>query len=123
MISRYATLSADEPWGQRFDQAIEALTEGGCVAFGDLLLSAGAGGITCSIETSWQPTNLTEDTGRVELARAERNLTALVEASDRLRERFGSRSVSYVLVEDYGMGLRELCRLVGGDLKWARVRA
>jgi hypothetical protein len=123
MMSRYATMSADEPEGQRFDQAVEALAEGNSVAFQDLLLSAGADGVTCHVETSWQPDNVTEEKARVDLARAERNLTVLLEASERLRHVVGSRSVSYVLVEDYRTGLGELCRLVGGELKWARVRA
>jgi hypothetical protein len=122
MLSRYATMSADEPEGQRFDQAIEALAEGNSVAFQDLLLSADADGVTCHVETSWHPGNLTEENARVDLARAERNLTVLLKASERLRHVVDGHSVSYVLVEDYGTGLAELCRLVGGKLKWARVR-
>ena len=121
MISRFALLSADDTHGRRFDQAIDALAEGSAVAFGDLLLSVSADSLACAIETSWHSENVTEETAHADLARAQRNLAALLEASGRLRQIIGARSVSYVLVEDYGMGLIELCRLVDTEMTWARV--
>jgi hypothetical protein len=116
MISRFAMLSADDTLGRRFDQAIDALADGSLVAFGDLLLSVSADVVRCAIETSWHSENVTEQTAHADLARARRNLAALMEASDRLRQIIGARAVPYVLVEDYGMGLIELCRLVGTEM-------
>jgi hypothetical protein len=110
-----------EPRGSRFALALERLQEGFAFTFRSVgFWIAPDGAIEVRAQTSWFLENITEQTALNDLQKAEDLLNLLEAESSEFASLTQGRLRRYVLVDDYGMGGVELCRLVDGLLVWSK---
>jgi hypothetical protein len=68
------------------------------------------------VQSSWRIKNMTEQTALSDLENAKNLLDALVKESSSFASLVKDRARRFVLIDDYGMGAVELCRLVNDAL-------
>jgi hypothetical protein len=109
-------LHLDGPDDARFPAALELLHEGRAIGYRGISISLDTTTVRCCAPASWRPEALTDE-------RALADFDAMQKAIDELRTaRFGfdaalrTRHLRFSLVEDYGTGVVELCRLEAGKV-------
>jgi hypothetical protein len=110
-----------EPHGLRFELALERLQDGHPFTFrGVGFWLAPDGSLEVRVQSSWRIENMSEQTALSDLENARNLLDALVKESSSFASLLEGHSRRFVLIDDYGMGAVELCRLVNGSLIWAK---
>jgi len=110
-----------EPHGTRFELALERLRDGHAFSFrGVGFWLAPDGSLEMRVQSSWRIENTTEQTALSDLENARNLLDALIKESLSFGSLVKGRARHFVLIDDYGMGAVELCRLVDGSLIWAK---
>jgi hypothetical protein len=110
-----------EPHGLRFELALERLRDGHAFTFrGVGFWLAPDGSLEVRVPSSWGIENTSEQTALSDLEHAKKLLDVLIVESPSFASLVKDRARRFVLIDDYGMGGVELCRLVGGALIWAK---
>jgi hypothetical protein len=110
-----------EPYGSRFELALEDFSNGRAFTFrGVKMWLAANGSLGASINSSWRVENTTEQTARADLQVAKDTVGDLVAESSSFAALVKDRPQYFILIHDYGTGSVELCRLVNGALVWAK---
>ena len=114
-------MEISEPHGSRFELALERLQDGHAFTFrGVGFWLAPDGSLEVRAPSSWRIENITEQTALSDLERAKNLLDVLIEESSSFASLVNGLARRFVLIDDYGMGAVELCRLVNGALIWAK---
>ena len=114
-------MEVTEPHGSRFEVALERLRDGHAFTFrGVGFWLAPDGSLEVRAQSSWRIENTTEQTALSDLENAKNLLAALIKGSSSFASLVMGRAHRFVLIDDYGMGAVELCRLVDGALIWAK---
>lgn len=109
--------TVEEPEGERWDLALELLREGTSVRFRDLVLERREHELHVSVISRYHEP--TEAAARAQIDAARQTLDALVSASPGFAAVVGSRTLSFELVNDYGMGAVRLCYVdARGEVQW-----
>ena len=114
-------MEVTELHGSRFELALELFRANQPFTFrgvGVGLTSDGA--LEVRVQSSWRIENSTEETALNDLERANILIDALIEESASFAAAVKGRNRRLVVIDDYGMGAVELCRLVDGSLIWAK---
>lgn len=110
-----------EPHGPRFELALDRLRDGNAFSFdGVSFWLALDGYLEVSVESSWRIENTTEQTALADLQRAVNLVNDLVAKSSPFAAVTKAYPQRFILINDYGMGSVELCRLVNGKIVWAK---
>lgn len=118
---RRPAFSVDDTVGSRFALAMERLQCGEPFQFRGIMFCITAGGLVqCTVESSWQAQDVTEETAIRDLDEGESAFQHLMDASSEFRALVGHRPRCFVLIEDYGMGGTVLCTRRNDALEWAR---
>jgi len=105
----------------RFDLALERFKEGNPFNFRGIVFSLALDGfLGISVQSSWRMENTTEETA-LEDFRIAKNLTdTLIKESLAFASQAKNRPRRFILIDDYGTGAVELCRLVENKIQWAK---
>lgn len=107
--------------GSRLEVALDLLRDNQGFTFRGIGVSlASDGALEARVQSSWRIENTTEQTALNDLARATTLIDGLIEESASFAAIVKGRERRLVLIDDYGMGAVELCRLVNGSLTWAK---
>jgi hypothetical protein len=122
MTWRYA-FRVDDPEGPRWRDALRLLADGDFVlpiVVCDVGLSLDQPGkLVASVESTWSLDNVTGDTARRDLTRAQSVVAALIESSPEFAALVAGRTLEYHLIHDDGMVSIGLCSMdAAGDLLW-----
>ena len=112
-----------EPYGQRFEAAIELLRERRSFIFDGVSFGLAANGqLVVAIESSfWPPENITEQTALRDLQRAKNVADYLAKENAAFAALVGNHPQLFIMVNYYGHGGEvEWARLVGGRVVWAK---
>lgn len=110
-----------EPYGSRFELALERLRDGHAFSFRGVGFSfAPDDSLEMRVHSSWRIENTTEQTALGDVDNAQNLLNALIEESSSFASLVKGRARRFVLIDDYGMGALMLCRLIDGALIWAK---
>jgi hypothetical protein len=110
-------LRVDELEGQRWELALERLTQGETVIFRGVSLTLLPGALRALAQITWK-TRPTAALVREDIARAEEIVRDALDGSPDLKALVGNRSVEYHAIDDYGMGAVWLADLVDGKFTW-----
>ncbi len=114
-------MEVTELHGSRFELALELFRENQPFTFRDVGFGFSPDGtLEMRVQSSWRIDNTTEQTALDDLERAKILLDALIEESASFASTIKGRDRRVVLIDDYGMGAVELCRLIDGSLIWAK---
>jgi len=114
-------MEVTELHGSRFELALELFKENQPFTFRGVGFGLSPGGtLEIRVQSSWRIENTTAPTALDDLERAKILLEALIEESASFASIVKGRDRRLVLVDDYGMGAVELCRLIDGSLIWAK---
>ena len=114
-------MEVSEPNTQRFEIALERLSEGESFTFdGVSFWMPPDGSLQVSVDTSWRIENTTEQTALVDLERAKNVLTHLAHESAAFKKLIEGRRQDFSLGYDAGKSGVELARLIDGKLVWAK---
>jgi hypothetical protein len=110
----------DEPRGQRWALALEQLATGDPVVIRGVSLWLDQPGVVrVEAASAWSdPSQVTEEVARRELARAQANVEELL-GDPAFKQLVADRELRYELVNDYETGSILLCTLRNGGLDWA----
>ena len=111
-----------EPFrGPRIDSAIEQLRQGIPLDFGgiNLSLSRDKEVLEVRVRSSWHSRNVTLATAVSDFREAKRLVSLLAAARRAFAELTTDRVVEFVLINDYGTGMMEICRLHCDRIVWA----
>lgn len=114
-------LRITETSGPRFDLAMERLREGHSFVFGRVVFCFRSDCcLECAVQSSWQVENLTDDRARHDLAHAIDVFSHIKASSNDFAALVAEEPAVYSVIEDYGMGCVELCRIEGDQLRWTK---
>ncbi|OGP12356.1 MAG: hypothetical protein A2052_09205 [Deltaproteobacteria bacterium GWA2_54_12] len=77
------------------------------------------GSLECRIQSTWLPENVTESHAREDFERGKAVLDSFAKESVEFSEVIKDRKVIFSLIDDYGMGAIELCRISGKGMEWS----
>lgn len=108
----------------RFRLAIERLYEGFSFEFDGIsfwLSSPTPGSVLeVRVQSTWRVENVTEQTALSDFNIAEKVVNELANKSIEFAEMLKNHPAQYVLIDDYGTGAVEICRLTGDGLVWTK---
>jgi hypothetical protein len=107
----------DAPDDSRFGVALDFLREGKAIGFRGISMSLGKNGLHCCTASTWGITALTEDRAMSDLVGLRQTLDDLRAARADFADLIDGQPISLSLVQDDGMGVVELCRLVDGRIE------
>jgi hypothetical protein len=109
-------LHLESPDDPRFPPALELLREGRAIGYRGVSISLDAAALRCCTEASWRPDTLTEDQALADFAQMQQTVDQLRTERPDFAAATRGRPVLFSLVNDYGTGAVELCRLVDGKV-------
>jgi hypothetical protein len=104
-------LHLETPDDPRFALALELLREGHAIGYRGVSISLGAVGLRCCTQASWQPDALSEERARADFTRMKETIDELRTKRPDFEAITRARPVFFSLVDDYGTGVVELCRM------------
>lgn len=105
--------------GKKFELAIERFKEGNSSNFSNIsIIKTKNGDIHCSVISSWLSENVTEKRALKDFIVGHNSLKDLIANSPMLKEMINGKELHYSLIEDYGTGSVELCKLIDDKIVW-----
>lgn len=111
-----------EPNSVRFQLALEQLRVGISIDFGEInfWLSPEDSILEVRMRSNWNIENVTNETAFSDFEEA-RRMVAYLEAKDSdFANLLRSHPLRYILINDYGTGIVEICRFMGDKIIWAK---
>jgi hypothetical protein len=109
-------LHLDGPTDSRLDFALALLREGQAVGYRGVALQLRQGSLDCCCEATWRRDALTRERALSDFVAMRERVEELRATSAAFASVVDGAALSLSLVEDYGTGVVELCRLVDGDV-------
>ena len=113
-------LDVDNQSGSRFELALERFQAGDRLIIDNISLDLSPdGSLDIYVQSSWLPENVTEQTARLDMEAAEKNIILLIQQNSSLKSLIEARPWRLILVDSSKINYTEIAYLVEGRLTWA----